>query len=183
MITAFDMFSIGICPSSSHTVGPMRAAFLFSKSLEHKKRLDRVSHVKIEFFGSLGQTVNVHDTGSAVILGLAGYKPETMDPEIIDSLLLQVEITQCLSLLGVHDTSFTKQNAIIFHCRQTLPAHANSMELKAYNGDELLLSKIYYSADGDFIDDKRESDSLDTALEDNYKYPFTSGAELLTSCK
>jgi len=183
MISVFDMFSIGIGPSSSHTVGPMRAAFRFSKSLEQQGALGSVSHVKTELFGSLGQTGIGHGSGKAVILGLAGFEPETIDPEIIDSFLLQVETTQRLSLLGVHDSSFPRQNAITFHRRKTLPAHANAMELKAYNGDELLLSQTYYSIGGGFIVDEKEMKSLDTSLEDNSKYPFASSAELLSVCK
>lgn len=183
MISVFDMFSIGIGPSSSHTVGPMRAAFRFSKLLEHKKILDRVTHVKTELFGSLGQTGIGHGSGKAVILGLAGFEPETIDPEIIDSFLLHVETSQRLSLLGVHDSSFPKQNAITFHRRKTLPDHANAMEINAYSGDKLLLSKIFYSIGGGFIVDKREMESLDTTQKDNSKYSFASGADLLKLCK
>ncbi|PCI58227.1 MAG: hypothetical protein COB45_01285 [Gammaproteobacteria bacterium] len=183
MTSVFDMFSIGIGPSSSHTVGPMRVAFRFSKLLEHKKLLDRVSHIKTEFFGSLGQAGIGHGSGKAVILGLAGFEPETIDPEIIDSFLLQVETTQRLSLLGVHDSCFPVKNAITFHRRETLPTHANAMELKAYNGDELLLSQIFYSLGGGFIVDKREMESLETTQEDNANYSLASGAELLNSYK
>jgi L-serine dehydratase len=156
MISAFDMVSIGIDPSSSHTVGPMRAAFRFSKLLQQKKVLERVSHVKTELFGSLAQTDISHGSCKAVLLGLAGFEPETIDPEIIDDFLLQVETTQRLSLLGVHDSSFPRQNAITFHGPQTLPNHENAMELRAYNGEELLLSQFYYSVGGGFIVNKRK---------------------------
>ncbi|AAZ25901.1 serine dehydratase beta chain [Colwellia psychrerythraea] len=156
MISAFDMVSIGIDPSSSHTVGPMRAAFRFSKLLQQKKVLDRVSHVKTELFGSLAQTDISQGSCKAVLLGLAGFEPETIDPDIIDAFLLQVETTQRLSLLGVHDSSFPRQNAVTFHGPQTLPDHANAMELRAYNGEELLLSQIYYSVGGGFIVNKRK---------------------------
>jgi L-serine dehydratase len=151
--------------------------------LEQQGVLGRVSHVKTELFGSLGQTGIGHGSGKAVILGLAGFEPETIDPEIIDSFLLQVETTQRLSLLGAHDSSFPRQNAITFHRRKTLPAHANAMELKAYNGDELLLSQIYYSIGGGFIVDEKEMESLDTSMEDDSKYLFASSAELLSVCK
>ncbi|MEY8200995.1 MAG: serine dehydratase beta chain [Colwellia sp.] len=156
MISAFDIVSIGIDPSSSHTVGPMLAAFRFSKLLEQKKVLGRVSHVKAELFGSLAQTEISHGSGKAVLLGLAGFEPETIDPKIIDSFVLQVETTQRLSLLGVHDSSFPRENSITFHGPQTLPDHANAMELSAYNGEELLLSQIYYSVGGGFIINKRK---------------------------
>ena len=161
MISVFDMFSIGIGPSSSHTVGPMRAAYRFTKLLEQQNLLSQISHVKTELYGSLGQTGKGHGTGKAVILGLAGFEPESIDPEIIDSFLEEVETSKRLSLLGKHDSNFPKQKAITFHRRKTLPAHANAMELKAYNGEQLLLSKIYYSIGGGFIVDEQEIESIE----------------------
>ncbi|NRA55561.1 MAG: L-serine ammonia-lyase [Gammaproteobacteria bacterium] len=183
MISVFDMFSIGIGPSSSHTVGPMKAAYRFTKLLEEQNLLSQVSHVKTELYGSLGQTGIGHGTGKAVILGLAGHEPDTIDPEIIDSILKQVATDQRISLLGSHDTSFPKKDAIIFHRRKTLPTHSNAMELLAYNGKELLFSKVYYSIGGGFIVDDEEIKLVDTNQEDKSKYPFGSGAELLATCK
>ena len=183
MISVFDMFSIGIGPSSSHTVGPMRAAFRFSKLLEQHAILTSVTHVQTELFGSLGQTGIGHGSGKAVMLGLAGFEPETIDPEIIDDFLLQVETNQSLPLLGIHESRFPKQNAIIFHRRKTLVAHANAMELTAYKDNEVLLSKIYYSIGGGFIVDDKEMESTSLFQKDNAKYPFSSGAELLRLCK
>jgi len=183
MISVFDMFSIGIGPSSSHTVGPMKAAYRFTKLLEEQNLLSQVSHVKTELYGSLGQTGIGHGTGKAVILGLAGHEPDTIDPEIIDSILNQVASEQRIYLLGNHETSFPKKDAIIFHRRKTLPTHSNAMELLAYNGDELLFSKVYYSIGGGFIVDDEEIKLVDTNQADKSKYPFSSGAELLSSCK
>lgn len=183
MISVFDMFSIGIGPSSSHTVGPMRAAFRFSKLLEQQAILTSVTHVQTELFGSLGQTGIGHGSGKAVMLGLAGFEPETIDPEIIDEFLLQVETNQSLPLLGIHESRFPKQNAIIFHRRKTLAAHANAMQLTAYNNNEVLLSQIYYSIGGGFIVDKKEMESISLFQKDDAKYPFSSGAELLRLCK
>lgn len=183
MISVFDMFSIGIGPSSSHTVGPMRAAFRFSKLLEQHAILTSVTHVQTELFGSLGQTGIGHGSGKAVMLGLAGFEPETIDPEIIDDFLLQVETNQSLPLLGIHESRFPKQNAIIFHRRKTLVAHANAMELTAYKDNEVLLSKIYYSIGGGFIVDEKEMESTSLFQKDDAKYPFSSGAELLQLCK
>jgi len=177
------MFSIGIGPSSSHTVGPMRAAFRFCKQLEQQGILQQVSHVDTQLYGSLGQTGIGHGSGKAVILGLAGFEPETIDPEMIDSFLASVEETECLSLLGTQESRFAKRNAITFHRRKTLSAHANAMELTAYCGDELLLSKIYYSIGGGFIVDEHEMGSLAASIEDNSTYPFSSGGELLRLCK
>ena len=91
MISAFDMFSIGIGPSSSHTVGPMRASRLFVNELEEKNLLANVTDIKVELFGSLGQTGIGHGSGKAVILGLAGYDPETIDADLVDDILAKIE--------------------------------------------------------------------------------------------
>jgi len=184
MISVFDMFSIGIGPSSSHTVGPMRAAFRFTQDLVNLNLLDEITHVKTELYGSLGQTGIGHGTGKAVILGLAGFEPETIDPEIIDDFLAQVDNDETINLLGTHQTAFPRKNAIVFHRRKSLPLHANAMELFAYNGDELLFSKIYYSIGGGFIVDEQELKTFtaDKTNVDLAKYPFNSAAELLEQC-
>ncbi|HSG53482.1 MAG TPA: serine dehydratase beta chain, partial [Rheinheimera sp.] len=120
IISAFDMFSIGIGPSSSHTVGPMRAAKKFTDDLAEKGLLDSVASVKVELFGSLGQTGIGHGTGKAVILGLAGYLPETVDPDAVPGLLKQVEDEQQIRLAKLHPVSFPREGAIVFHRRKTL---------------------------------------------------------------
>ncbi len=184
MISVFDMFSIGIGPSSSHTVGPMRAAVRFVKHLKAHDLLDKVSHVKTELYGSLGQTGIGHGTGKAVILGLGGYEPETIDPEIVYDFLEQVEKTQQISLMGEHVTQFPRKGAIVFHRRKSLPTHANAMELQAYKGEELLYSKIYYSIGGGFIVDEEEIKALKSQQpsQDTAKFKFDSAEELLALC-
>ncbi|MDP2560210.1 L-serine ammonia-lyase [Psychrobium sp. 1_MG-2023] len=184
MISVFDMFSIGIGPSSSHTVGPMRAAVRFIKELEQQGQLNVTTHVKTELYGSLGQTGIGHGTGKAVILGLAGYEPESIDPEIVDDFLAQVESEQTIKLLGKHSTAFPRKDAIVFHRRKSLPTHANAMELFAYNGEELLYSKVYYSIGGGFIVDEQEISALKEQQpeQDLAKYPFDSANELLSLC-
>lgn len=184
MISVFDMFSIGIGPSSSHTVGPMRAAFRFTQDLVSLNLLENVTHVKTELYGSLGQTGIGHGTGKAVILGLAGFEPETIDPEIIDDFLEQVNSQEKISLQGTHLTAFPRKNAIIFHRRKSLPIHANAMELFAYNEDQLLFSKVYYSIGGGFIVDEEEIKTYtkDKTDVEQAKYPFNSSAELLNQC-
>ncbi|NRA61975.1 MAG: L-serine ammonia-lyase [Psychrobium sp.] len=185
MISVFDMFSIGIGPSSSHTVGPMRAAFRFAKHLETHGLLEKTTHVKTELFGSLGQTGIGHGSGKAVILGLAGFEPETIDPDLVEPFLEQVAKHNTLDLLGKHCTAFPKKNAIIFHRRKSLPVHANAMQLFAYAGDELLYSKIYYSIGGGFIVDDAEIEALrlNTNVTNESKYPFESGDQLLQQCR
>ena len=184
MISVFDMFSIGIGPSSSHTVGPMKAAKLFAENLADKGLLNQVTRAKAELFGSLGQTGIGHGTGKAVILGLSGEAPETIPVESIENILENVVNSQKINLLGQHTVDFPKDNAIVYHRRKTLPAHANAMTIYAYDGDELLLEETYYSIGGGFIvkdcDFDKEKDKA-LSLHENIKRPhtFKSADELL----
>ena len=142
MISAFDMFSIGIGPSSSHTVGPMRASRLFVNDLNEQQLLANVTDVKVELYGSLGQTGVGHGSGKAVILGLAGYDPETIDADLVDDILAKIENEQVIYLNQTHKAKFPKQGAIVFHRRKTLPKHSNAMEIIAYNNGEKIYSKV-----------------------------------------
>ena len=184
MISVFDMFSIGIGPSSSHTVGPMKAAKLFVDALVKQELLTKVDRVKCELFGSLGQTGIGHGTGKAVILGFTGQTPEGIPVESIEATLTEVIGSQKISLNGTHEVNFPKDDAIIYHKRKTLPAHANAMTLYAYQNDTLLLEQTYYSIGGGFIveacDFEQEKDKA-LSLHTNIKRPhvFSSGDELL----
>ncbi len=188
MISVFDMFSIGIGPSSSHTVGPMKAAKLFVDALKEKSQLQTIDRVKCELFGSLGQTGIGHGTGKAVILGLSGEMPETIPVSSIDSILADVVACQKISLDGKHIVNFPKDNAIIYHHRKTLPAHANAMTLFAYQDDVIILEKTYYSIGGGFIvedcDFEKEKDKA-LSLHNNIKKPheFTNATELLNEAQ
>ncbi|GAA0821851.1 L-serine ammonia-lyase [Colwellia asteriadis] len=184
MISVFDMFSIGIGPSSSHTVGPMKAAKLFADALVTEQLLSTTNRVRCELFGSLGQTGIGHGTGKAVILGLSGENPEDIPVDSIESILAEVVKTQTINL-GEHKVvSFPKDNAIIYHRRKTLPAHANAMTLYAYQDDVLLLEQTYYSIGGGFIvqdcDFEKEKDKA-LSLHSNIQRPhiFSSAEELL----
>lgn len=188
MISTFDIFSIGIGPSSSHTVGPMRAAKLFVDNLKTSGKLDSVSGVKVELFGSLGQTGKGHGTGKAVILGLAGYEPETIDPAIVEDLLKQIETEQKIRLGGEHSARFPNTDAIVFHRRKTLPKHSNAMKLFAYNGNDPIHEETYYSIGGGFIVTEEDFDAAklaktEMAQANCFPYPFDSGDELLAQCK
>ena len=189
MISVFDMFSIGIGPSSSHTVGPMRAAYAFAQSLltlAEQPNAASITHVKIELFGSLGQTGKGHGTGKAVILGLSGYEPEHIDVAIIDPLLAHIESNQTLLLGQQISIPFPIQGAIVFHRRKTLPRHSNAMTLHAYNGDTCIHSDTYYSIGGGFIvHDSEFADFTQTVtLEQQTQpvYPFASAKQLLEQC-
>ncbi|MBU2894513.1 L-serine ammonia-lyase [Colwellia sp. D2M02] len=184
MISVFDMFSIGIGPSSSHTVGPMKAAKLFADALVTEQLLSTTNRVRCELFGSLGQTGIGHGTGKAVILGLSGENPEDIPVDSIESILAEVVKTQTINLGGHKVVSFPKDNAIIYHRRKTLPAHANAMTLYAYQDDVLLLEQTYYSIGGGFIvqdcDFEKEKDKA-LSLHSNIQRPhiFSSAEELL----
>jgi len=184
MISVFDMFSIGIGPSSSHTVGPMRAAHLFVQHLRESAQIKVVHRVKCELFGSLGQTGIGHGTGKAVILGLCGKQPETISIDCIDEILTHVVESQTISLDMLHPVCFPKANAIIYHRRKTLKAHANAMTLYAYDiSNQLILEETYFSIGGGFIvkdsDFDNEKDKA-LSLHNNIKRPhlFKNATEL-----
>ncbi|WP_406663173.1 L-serine ammonia-lyase [Gallaecimonas sp. GXIMD1310] len=189
MISVFDMFKVGIGPSSSHTVGPMKAAKAFTQVLDAEGLLVRTDAVKVELFGSLGQTGIGHGTGKAVILGLAGEEPDTVDVDQIPAILSATENNQHIALLGHHQVAFPKKGAIVFHHRKTLKKHSNAMQLFAYAGDELLLSKVYYSIGGGFIvaeeDFDAEKDAAIIAAADATRepYPFDSCDQLIAQCR
>ncbi len=184
MISVFDMFSIGIGPSSSHTVGPMKAAKLFVDHLVDNGLITQVDRVKTELFGSLGQTGIGHGTGKAVILGLSGETPEQIAVESIDQILTKVTSEQKITLFNGQVVSFPKDNAIIYHRRKTLPAHANALTLYAYNNDQLIFEETYYSIGGGFIvqdcDFEKEKNKA-LSLHSNIDRPhrFSSADELI----
>ena len=185
MISVFDMFSIGIGPSSSHTVGPMKAAYLFVKQLSESKQIKKVARVKCELFGSLGQTGIGHGTGKAIILGLSGKQPETIPVEIIEQILEETINSESITLDHQYKVSFPKNDAIIYHRNKTLAAHANAMTIFAYNSnDNIVFEETYYSIGGGFIvkanDFEKEKD-LALSLHANIKRPhlFSNATELI----
>lgn len=187
MISVFDMFSIGIGPSSSHTVGPMRAGIEFCQSLKDSGHFAQTDEIKVELYGSLGQTGKGHGTGKAVILGLEGNSPEGVDVGRIEAMLQAVEQQQQLNLGGEKRVAFPRQGAIVFHRRKTLPLHANGMTFFALSGSEVIFSETYYSVGGGFIvkEDQfqNQSDRLFARTQQAIPYRFSSAAELLAQCK
>lgn len=178
------MFSIGIGPSSSHTVGPMRAAKLFIKNLAKQQLLEQVDKVDCELFGSLGQTGIGHGTGKAVILGLSGETPENINVDAIEAIVNNVVNSEKVILAGKYSVSFPKKTSIIYHRRKTLPAHANAMTINAYHNNKILLSETYYSIGGGFIvkdcDFEKEKNKA-LSLHNNIErpHPFASADELI----
>ncbi|MFG2783023.1 L-serine ammonia-lyase [Streptomyces prunicolor] len=180
-ISVFDLFSIGIGPSSSHTVGPLRAARMFARRLRNEDLLDSVASVRTELYGSLGATGHGHGTPKAVLLGLEGESPRTVDVEKADERVEQIKEAGRIRLLGEHEIPFDFDADLKLHRRKTLPYHANGMTLWAYDaaGKELL-SKTYYSVGGGFVVDEEAVGADRIKLDDTVlKYPFRTGDELL----
>ncbi|MYR40939.1 L-serine ammonia-lyase [Streptomyces sp. SID5910] len=180
-ISVFDLFSIGIGPSSSHTVGPMRAARMFARRLRNEELLGSVSSVRAELYGSLGATGHGHGTPKAVLLGLEGESPRTVDVESADERVETIRTSGRISLLGEHEIPFSYDDDMVLHRRKALPYHANGMTLWAYDaaGTEVL-SKTYYSVGGGFVVDEDAVGADRIVLDDTVlKHPFRTGDELL----
>lgn len=187
MISVFDMFKVGIGPSSSHTVGPMRAARQFALDLSAQSLLQSVDTIRTELYGSLGQTGKGHGTGKAVILGLLGYTPDNVPVDKIDRMLLEVETKQSLHLMLEKQITFPTQGAIVFHRRKTLPMHANGMTFFAQKDGECIYQQTYYSIGGGFIVEESafEAQKKEKISEQQMVAPFgfSTAAELLVHCK
>ncbi|KPF48578.1 serine dehydratase [beta proteobacterium AAP121] len=188
-VSVFDLFKIGIGPSSSHTVGPMRAARLFTLRLEHEGLLPRTARVLSQLYGSLGATGKGHGSDKAVLLGLAGHEPDTVDVDGVPALLAAMRGEGRITLLGQHGVAFNEKDDLKFFRRETLPFHANGLRFTAFDaaGAELA-SRVYYSVGGGFVvSDEVAADGAkqkviapDTTV---LPHPFRSGEELLQRCR
>jgi L-serine dehydratase len=187
-VSVFDLFKIGIGPSSSHTVGPMRAARLFALRLEHEGLLERVAQVRVELYGSLGATGKGHGTDKAIILGLEGEEPATVDIDSIPGRLAHVRKAASLKLAGTRPVRFADREDLHFYTK-ALPFHANGMRFVALDAASNELSaRTYYSVGGGFVvSDEVAADGSalrriapDTTV---LPLPFHSGADLLAQCR
>ena len=180
-VSVFDLFSVGIGPSSSHTVGPMRAARLFALRLRESGRLQAVVRVKAELFGSLGATGHGHGSPKAVLLGLEGHAPELVDPRSVEPRVDEIRESGRLRLDGTHEIRYSVDRDLVMHRRKSLPLHPNGMRFVAWDcaGVELLAA-TYYSVGGGFVVDD-EASGTDRIKDDetSVAYPFSTGDGLL----
>lgn len=182
-ISVFDLFKIGIGPSSSHTVGPMRAAYDFVAGLRRDELLERVAGVEVHLYGSLSATGKGHATDRATLMGLMGERPDTIDPSIVGPCIEELLESQTLMLGGHVAVPFVWARDLLWH-EENLPYHPNAMTLVAKGHGEELRRETYYSIGGGFVIDEAQAQegSLDTdhtAL----PYDFNSGAELMALCR
>ena len=184
-VSVFDLFKIGIGPSSSHTVGPMRAARLFVQRLARAGRLPQVARVSADLYGSLGATGKGHGSDRAVLLGLAGHEPDRVDVDAIPAMVAAIRSSHRLSLLGLQEIGFDERADLRLHRRETLPLHPNGMRFTALDAaGGVIDQRVYYSVGGGFvisadaaIDGGRHlAIAPDTTL---LPHPFHSAAELL----
>jgi L-serine dehydratase len=183
-LSAFDLYSVGIGPSSSHTVGPMRAAKRFVDRLSETGRLADVRRVRAELFGSLGATGHGHGSPKAVVLGFEGEDPATTDPDGADDRLQQIRSSGELLLGGLTPISFDLDSDLVMHRRKSLPAHPNGMTFAAYDADDVELARrTFYSVGGGFVVDEESTGADRVVLDETpVKFPFSSGEELLGTC-
>jgi len=180
-ISVFDLFSIGIGPSSSHTVGPMRAARTFVGGLLADGDLPRVTRIKAELFGSLGATGHGHGSDKAVLLGLEGESPEEVDTSTAESRVAGIRSSGRLRLAGLREVAWDADD-LVMHRRTSLPYHPNGMTFRAYDDPgETVRERTYYSVGGGFVVDE-DAAGKDRIVPDTtpVRYPFTTGAQLLS---
>lgn len=178
-ISVFDLFSIGIGPSSSHTVGPMKAAHAFISSLD----LGQVARVKVELFGSLAFTGKGHGTDGAILLGLEGNLPDTVNPDIIRPRTQEILQQQKILLGGKHSVPFLPSTDLEFNFKDVLPTHTNGMRFTAFDKNNQVLSvKIYYSIGGGFIICDDDTSHVSPLQTESAPYPFSTTKELLHHC-
>lgn len=192
-ISLFDLFSIGIGPSSSHTVGPMSAANAFLQILEKKSLLNQVKRIQVNLYGSLALTGKGHATDKAILIGLEGHTPETIDPEIVNPSVSRIRKDNQLHLAGQCYIAFHEPHDLCLLQKEQLPKHTNGMHFFAFgsHNNQLLADQIYYSIGGGFIVTDKEFETEfdpEKCTENSDKqsplpYPFSTAKELLQHCK
>ncbi|WP_295799264.1 L-serine ammonia-lyase [uncultured Microbulbifer sp.] len=181
-ISIFELFKIGVGPSSSHTVGPMVAAKQFISDLTARGELPQTDRVEVHLYGSLALTGVGHGTDMAVLMGLLGEAPDTIDVNTIEDKLADIAAQQCLALGGSHSVQFEQERDLLFHKEEFLPQHSNGMTCRAFAGDNLLFERSYFSIGGGFVlseEDFKHKEEIATVL----PYDFSSAQELMEICE
>ncbi|HTT02474.1 MAG TPA: L-serine ammonia-lyase [Steroidobacteraceae bacterium] len=182
-LSVFDVFKIGIGPSSSHTMGPMRAAREFALGLKRAGLLEQTEEVAVRLYGSLALTGHGHGTDRAILLGLEGADPQSIDPDGIEPAVQRIRSTGRLQLLGEREISFDEPMQLLFMRHELLPRHSNGMRFTALApAQRVLCEEDYYSLGGGFIVRGDEPEARD-AVHPSPPYPFNTAAELLASCR
>ncbi|MGB5108364.1 MAG: L-serine ammonia-lyase, partial [Formosimonas sp.] len=182
-VSVFDLFKIGIGPSSSHTVGPMRAAKMFAEHLQKHDLLSETSRVRAQMYGSLGLTGVGHGTDKGVLLGLLGYAPDTVPIETVQSELDTIALDQRICLLHEREVAFSLKHDLILHRRQALAEHPNGMKFTAYDtADNVIVEKKYLSVGGGFVVTVGMDASPVLDAFNDVQYPFQNAKELLDIC-
>lgn len=177
-VSAFELFSVGLGPSSSHTVGPMRAALGFLRALERDGLLPRTARVRVDLLGSLGATGRGHGSDDAVLLGLIGEEPESCEPETARTLVALARVTGRLPLGGIHEVAFDPETDLVLDGYRTLPFHPNAMTLEAYDtGGALMARQVSYSVGGGFVVTEGEEPTPAAAVA--VPHPFRTADDLL----
>ncbi len=183
-ISVFDLFRVGIGPSSSHTVGPMRAAAMFALSLQKEGLLAQTSSVKAELYGSLGATGKGHGSDIGILLGLMGHTPDQVDVDAVPGWIQQVRTLQTLSLLGLHAIAFREREHLLMYRAEVMPEHPNGMQFSAFDAHGALLRQAkYLSVGGGFVVSVGAQNSAVLSAYRQLPYPFTSGDGLLALCR
>src|SRR6516225_9504882 len=183
-LSVFDIFKVGIGPSSSHTMGPRRAAREFAASLEREGLLQGTQEIAVRLYGSLALTGVGHGTDRAILAGLEGAEPETVEPDHIESTVRRIRASGRLRLLGQHEIAFDEPMQLLFMQHERLPRHSNGMRFTALaEGQRVLREEDYYSIGGGFIVGGDEAEAAGPHERAAQPYPFNSAAELLALCR
>src|ERR1700730_7266919 len=178
-LSVFDVFKIGIGPSSSHTMGPMNAALSFVQLLAARELLSRTTQVSAQLYGSLALTGRGHCTDRAILLGLEGLSPDTIDSAAVEPTLQRIRVDGRIRLLGRHEIAFDEPLHLLFHKDQVLPGHANGMRFTAHDAAlRVLAREEYYSIGGGFVV-QAGAEANAGAERREPSYDFNSGARLL----
>jgi L-serine dehydratase len=183
-LSVFDIFKVGIGPSSSHTMGPMRAAHEFVLGLKSAGLLGATQEIAVRLYGSLALTGLGHGTDRAVLAGLEGADPQTVDPDGIEATVRRIRTSGRIRLLGEHDIAFDEPMQLLFMNHERLPRHSNGMRFTALGAQRhVLCEEDYYSIGGGFIVRADESEARETQAHSAAPYPFASGTQLLALCR